>query len=207
VPQLLDREFELLDQQYPRLRLRFRGQPGRALGAQHRLQRGYIVGERIIESDIFVDESHDYDDDVLEGFDFVVVSIHGRFKLDRKAQTLRLLRAISLVAIGKDGVSHFQLLQNALRREAKLLYCAFDLMLENAADLRKQPLLERKKRLKAILPRDKLIASRSHRKGDGKKFFAEATRKGLEGLMAKRADSAYTSGSPTPDIAIYSICH
>ena len=29
-----------------------------------------------------------------------------------------------LVAIGKDGVSHFQLLQNALRHEAKLLYCA-----------------------------------------------------------------------------------
>src|SRR3954463_5941487 len=45
-----------------------------------------------------------------------------------------------LVAIGKDGVSHFQLLQNALR-QAKLLYCAFDLMFENAVDLRKQPLL------------------------------------------------------------------
>src|SRR6059058_6623187 len=104
-----------------------------------------------------------------------------------------------LVAIGKDGASHFQLLQNALRHEAKLLYCAFDLMFENAADLRKQPLLERKKRLKAILPRDRLIAFSPHRKGDGTKFFAEAERKGLEGIMAKRADSAYTSGSRTPD--------
>jgi bifunctional non-homologous end joining protein LigD len=104
-----------------------------------------------------------------------------------------------LVAIGKGGVSHFQLLQNALRHEAKLQYCAFDLMFENGADLRKQPLLERKKRLKAILPRDKLIAFSSHRKGDGRKFFAEAEQKGLEGLMAKRADSAYTSGSRTRD--------
>src|SRR5437870_1813892 len=104
-----------------------------------------------------------------------------------------------LVAIGKDGVSHFQLLQNALRHEAKLLYCAFDLMFENAEDLREQPLLERKKRLKAILPRDRLIAFSPHRKGDGTKFFAEAERKGLEGLMAKRADSAYASGSRTPD--------
>src|SRR5437870_4584319 len=104
-----------------------------------------------------------------------------------------------LVAIGKDGVSHFQLLQNALRHEAKLLYCAFDLMFENAEDLREQPLLERKKRLKAILPRDRLIAFSPHRKGDGTKFFAEADRKGLEGLMAKRADSAYASGSRTPD--------
>ncbi|WP_439405946.1 helix-hairpin-helix domain-containing protein [Bradyrhizobium sp. DASA03076] len=48
-----------------------------------------------IESDILADGSLDYDDDVLERFDFVVVSIHGRFKLDRKAQTQRLLRAIS----------------------------------------------------------------------------------------------------------------
>src|SRR5215207_35489 len=96
-----------------------------------------------------------------------------------------------LVAIGKDGVLHFQLLQNALRHEAKLLYCAFDLMFENAVDLRKQPLLERKKRLKAILPRHRLIAFSPHRKGDGTKFFVEAERKGLEGLMAKRLQRLY----------------
>ena len=41
-----------------------------------------------------------------------------------------------LVAIGTDGVSHFQLLQNALRHEAKLVYCAFDLMFLNGEDLR-----------------------------------------------------------------------
>jgi len=104
-----------------------------------------------------------------------------------------------LVAIGKDGVSHFQLLQNALRHEAKLLYCAFDLTFENGEDLRKRPLLERKKRLKAILPRDKLIAFSRHREASGTKFFAEAERKGLEGIMAKRADSPYASGSRTAD--------
>jgi DNA polymerase (family X) len=48
-----------------------------------------------IESDILADGSLDYDDHVLERFDFVVASIHGRFRLDRKAQTQRLLRAIS----------------------------------------------------------------------------------------------------------------
>ncbi|MGY4470746.1 ATP-dependent DNA ligase [Bradyrhizobium sp. LB9.1b] len=57
-----------------------------------------------------------------------------------------------LVALGKDGVSHFQLLQNALRHEAKLQYCAFDLMFKDGEDLRRLPLTERKKRLKAILP-------------------------------------------------------
>lgn len=48
-----------------------------------------------IESDILADGSLDYPDDVLENFDFVVASIHGRFKLDRKAQTERLLRVIA----------------------------------------------------------------------------------------------------------------
>jgi bifunctional non-homologous end joining protein LigD len=104
-----------------------------------------------------------------------------------------------LVALGKDGVSHFQLLQNALRHEAKLLYCAFDLMFADGEDLRKLSLLERKNRLKAILPRHKLIAFSSHRKGNGRKFFAEAERKHLEGIMAKRADSPYSSGIRTAD--------
>jgi len=48
-----------------------------------------------IESDILADGSLDYPDEVLDRFDFVVASIHGRFKLDRMAQTGRLLRAIS----------------------------------------------------------------------------------------------------------------
>jgi bifunctional non-homologous end joining protein LigD len=104
-----------------------------------------------------------------------------------------------LVAIGKDGVSHFQLLQNALRHEAKVLYCVFDLMFENGEDLRSLPLLDRKTRLRAVLPRHRLIAFSRHRKGSGKKFFAEAERKRLEGIMAKRADSPYASGSRTAD--------
>ena len=63
-----------------------------------------------------------------------------------------------LVALDENGVSHFQLMQNALRHEAKLQYCAFDLMFHDGEDLRSLSLLERKKRLKEILPRHKLIA-------------------------------------------------
>jgi DNA polymerase (family 10) len=48
-----------------------------------------------IESDILADGSLDYPDNVLATFDFVVASIHGRFKMDRKAQTERLLRAVA----------------------------------------------------------------------------------------------------------------
>jgi bifunctional non-homologous end joining protein LigD len=104
-----------------------------------------------------------------------------------------------LVAIDKDGVSHFQLLQNALRHEAKLLYYAFDLMFHDGRDLRTLSLIERKKQLRSILPRHKLITFSRHRATYGNRFFEEAERRGLEGIMAKRAESAYVSGARTAD--------
>jgi len=48
-----------------------------------------------IESDILPDGSLDYQDDVLARFDFVVASVHSRFKLSRKEQTDRILRAVA----------------------------------------------------------------------------------------------------------------
>ena len=48
-----------------------------------------------IESDILSDGSLDYPDEVLGRFDFVVASVHSRFKLGRKEQTDRILRAIA----------------------------------------------------------------------------------------------------------------
>lgn len=48
-----------------------------------------------IESDILADGSLDYPDDVLGRFDFVVASVHSRFRLDEATQTARILRAVS----------------------------------------------------------------------------------------------------------------
>ena len=104
-----------------------------------------------------------------------------------------------LVALDSQGVSRFQLLQNALRHEAKLLYCIFDLMFCAGEDLRQLPLLERKKRLRSILPRHSLLAFSRHRKQSGTKFFREAEERGLEGIMAKQAQSTYQSGGRTKD--------
>jgi bifunctional non-homologous end joining protein LigD len=104
-----------------------------------------------------------------------------------------------LVALDSSGVSHFQLLQNALRNEAKLQYCAFDLMFHDGEDLRDLPLLARKDRLRTVLPRHKLITFSRYRKTFGTKFFKEAEVQGLEGIMAKRADSRYVSGGRTTD--------
>jgi DNA polymerase (family X) len=71
------------------------------IDAQHaqidRLNRRYGKSFRIlkgIESDILADGSLDYPDEVLARFDFVVASVHGRFKLDRRTQTQRIIRAV-----------------------------------------------------------------------------------------------------------------
>ena len=48
-----------------------------------------------IESDILADGSLDYPDEVLERFDFVVASVHSRFKLDPETQTERIMRAVA----------------------------------------------------------------------------------------------------------------
>jgi bifunctional non-homologous end joining protein LigD len=104
-----------------------------------------------------------------------------------------------LVALDPHGVSRFQLLQNALRNEAKLLYCVFDMMFCDGEDLRGLGLLERKKRLRSVLPRHPLLSFSRHRKEFGSRFFAEAEKQGLEGIMAKRADSPYRSGERTTD--------
>ena len=63
-----------------------------------RLNRRYKGRFRIftgIESDILPDGSLDYPDDVLATFDFVVASVHSRFKLDRTTQTERIIRAVA----------------------------------------------------------------------------------------------------------------
>jgi bifunctional non-homologous end joining protein LigD len=70
-------------------------------------------------------------------------------------------------------------------------------MFHDGEDLRDLPLLERKKRLKSVLPRHKLIVFSRHRATFGTRFFEEAERKGLEGIMAKLADSKYLSGART----------
>ncbi len=47
-----------------------------------------------IESDILPDGNLDYDEEILEGFDFVISSIHSNFNLKRDDQMKRILKAL-----------------------------------------------------------------------------------------------------------------
>jgi len=104
-----------------------------------------------------------------------------------------------LVAFDAKGISRFQLLQNALRTTTNLYYCVFDIMSLGGKDLRGLPVVERKERLRAMLPRDPLLIYSEHWPEHGKRLFKEAQNQGLEGIMAKRADSRYLSGARGKD--------
>jgi len=48
-----------------------------------------------IESDILPGGDLDYDDDILASFDFVIASVHARFKMSEEEMTRRIVRALS----------------------------------------------------------------------------------------------------------------
>lgn len=102
-----------------------------------------------------------------------------------------------LVAIDAKGRSRFQLLQNADRDGANLLYCAFDLLYLDGKDLRSRPLLERKETLEAVLPADPHLLFSTHVVGHGIRAFCRAERAGEEGVIAKLSSSRYHSGERT----------
>ena len=104
-----------------------------------------------------------------------------------------------LVSVRKDGVTDFQALQNALgdAGSENLLYFAFDVLFLNGDDLRSLPLVERKAALAGLLARAKGTAQlrlSDHVVGDGPRFFAQACKLGLEGIIAKRAVAPYRAG-------------
>ncbi|MFL4991751.1 MAG: PHP domain-containing protein [Microvirga sp.] len=63
-----------------------------SLNASYRGEFRILKG---IESDILEDGSLDYPDEVLARFDYVVASVHSRFRLDSETQTQRIIRAVS----------------------------------------------------------------------------------------------------------------
>ena len=103
-----------------------------------------------------------------------------------------------VVALKPDGSISFQALQNAFdrRSEANLVYYVFDLLYLDGYDLKQATLLDRKQTLAAIVPRDGsgLIRYSDHITGRGEAVFAEACRRGMEGIVSKRTDAAYRAG-------------
>jgi DNA ligase D-like protein (predicted ligase) len=98
-----------------------------------------------------------------------------------------------VVAFGGAGVTSFSRLQRRHRERVAIFYYVFDLLRLDGEDTRGLPLRERKAELRRALAFKGPIRFSPHRNGNGEELFREACRKGLEGIMAKRADSPYRS--------------
>jgi len=103
-----------------------------------------------------------------------------------------------IVAVDEKGLAVFQLLQNSGNTAVRLQFFVFDILWLEGYDLTTLPLLERKRILAAVLPPDDAVLRYSdHVLEKGKAFFDAALSKGLEGIMAKKADSLYEPGMRT----------
>ena len=118
----------------------------------------------------------------------------------RAVATLPARRALidgEAVVFDEDGVTRFQLLQNALdaERSGAAGYVVFDLLHLDGRDLRPLPLLRRKAELERLVGRAKrgLVRYSPHVVGRGVECHAAACAKGLEGIVSKRADARYVS--------------
>lgn len=97
------------------------------------------------------------------------------------------------VVLDAEGRSIFQKLQGALKSApASIDYFAFDLLELDGEDLTSLPLLERKAKLKGILPpKGSHIRYSDHIKGNGEKLLKSFCAAGLEGVVSKLAASRY----------------
>jgi bifunctional non-homologous end joining protein LigD len=99
-----------------------------------------------------------------------------------------------LIAAGRHGQPDFLALLHG-RHVPTCVYC-FDLLEHNGRDLREQPLVQRRARLQALLRRAKSDLLRfSASFPDANALLAECSRRGLEGIVAKRKDAPYRSGT------------
>jgi bifunctional non-homologous end joining protein LigD len=100
-----------------------------------------------------------------------------------------------IVVVDDQGSPDFELLQNYGKSgSGHLFYYVFDLLYFQGHDLTGLPLLRRKELLKTILPSIPKIRFSDHVVKEGILFFQAAAQKGVEGIIAKHAMSAYEAG-------------
>jgi bifunctional non-homologous end joining protein LigD len=125
------------------------------------------------------------------------LSLNGRFP--EIAEALKDDGAADVVLDGEvvafDGAqTSFARLQQRGERPARVFYYVFDILRLDGEDVTDEPLRARKALLRRAVGFADPIRLTAHRNRDGEAFFAEACRKGWEGLIAKRSDAPYTHG-------------
>ena len=105
-----------------------------------------------------------------------------------------------IVALDENGKPNFQLLQQFDPSTTHLVYYVFDCLQINGKSIEQKTLLERKEALQKILPANNdIIRYCDHVKEKGIEFFEVTGKHGLEGMIAKKANSKYYEGRRTDE--------
>ena len=88
--------------------------------------------------------------------------------------------------------SRIDIARAALENPATL--CVFDLLAVEGYDLRQLAVAQRKALLRAIVPPAGPLRYADHVEARGEALYEEVSRRGLEGILAKRSDSRYRGG-------------
>ena len=105
-----------------------------------------------------------------------------------------------VVVLNEKGITHFGSLQN-WRSEAngELHYYVFDILWLNGYDLKDLPLTRRREILKEQLPPEGIIRMSENFETSAARFLKAAAKMGMEGIMAKKANSKYIEGDRSKD--------
>jgi bifunctional non-homologous end joining protein LigD len=115
----------------------------------------------------------------------------------QKLKAVDAVLDMEAVILDAEGKTSFQALQVALGdggRPEQIVAYTFDLLHLDGENLTKQPLIERKKKLEALLRKSKHGASlrySEHVAVEGATIHAAACAKGLEGIVSKLAGALY----------------
>jgi bifunctional non-homologous end joining protein LigD len=105
-----------------------------------------------------------------------------------------------VVVVNDDGISNFGALQNwHSEADGELYYYVFDILWLDGKDLTGLTLRERKKILETQIPEHGIIKLSQVFENSGLEFFEAAKKMGLEGIIAKKANSTYQMGERTND--------
>ncbi|SFE02187.1 bifunctional non-homologous end joining protein LigD [Chitinophaga sp. CF118] len=103
-----------------------------------------------------------------------------------------------ICVLNEKGIANFGSLQN-WRSEAdgELIYYVFDILWLDGHNLKQLPLTERRTILRSILPENDIIRFSDTFNSTATEFLAAAGKLGMEGIIAKKADSIYVEGDRT----------
>ncbi|ONF96108.1 DNA ligase D [Sphingomonas jeddahensis] len=91
----------------------------------------------------------------------------------------------------KNGHPDFSTLKDAISTAGDMTFFAFDVLELDGEDLRPLPNVQRKERLRPLIPGSERVQFSEHVLGSGEQLFEKMCQQGLEGIVSKQADAPY----------------